>query len=288
MNNKTVKSIDIDAVIDIVKKAGDTTQEMQGSVVGVDKADGSPVSAADKESSRIVVEGLGALTPMIPVVSEEASVEENAIARLSDLRWVVDPLDGTRTYLNGYEGYGCHLALMDGDTPVLGFAYFPSADENKTELYYTDHDGKSYKQTGQDDAVVITVKGPQTSPDKLTAATGWKDKTLTLQDTDIDLVRAVGGGRLCVTAEGKTDIAVFNGYFSDWDLAAAHAIIKGAGGDLFDMETGQPITYDTDNFAVRPSIGGHKDTVEALLKKDFHGAAQKKPFSAARKRGPNL
>lgn len=282
MKNNTVKSIDIDKVMDVVRQAGDRTQELQGHVTGITKADGSPVSIADEESSRIVIDGLAALTPYIPVISEESSKEENAIARQSDLRWVVDPLDGTRTYLEGYEGYGCHLALMDGDTPVLGFAYFPSATDEKAKMYYTGQDGKSYVQTGSDAPKVLRVTEPKDT-EKLTAATGWKDKTLQLDgDTELELKRAVGGGRLCITAEAQTDIAVFNGYFSDWDLAAAHAIIKGAGGDLFNMETGKPITYDTDDFVVPPSVGGHPDTIKSLLKKDLNTAARSKKFSPRR------
>jgi 3'(2'), 5'-bisphosphate nucleotidase len=274
-------------VMTIVKAAGDKTQELQGHVVAIDKEDGSPVSIADRKSSRIVIEGLRKLTPDIPVISEEASKEDNAKAAKSRLHWVVDPLDGTRTYLDGHEGYGCHLALMDGDTPVLGFAYFPSADPDKQEFYYTAEDGKAYLKTGSGDPVRLQVSKPSAKETKLTAATGWKDKTLSLDGTELDLKRAVGGGRLCVTAAGKTDIAVFNGWFSDWDLAAAHAIIKAAGGDLLNMETGKPITYSDKNYAVPPSLGGHPEVVKRLLDQGFHAAARSKPYGGAYKKRHN-
>lgn len=275
---------DFQDVIAVVEKAGDKTQELQGHVMASDKADGSPVTLADRKSSRIVIEGLKTVTPDIPVISEESTEAENAEAAKSRLHWVLDPLDGTRTYIDGHEGYGCHLALMDGNAPVLGFAYFPSADPEKRRHYYTEKDGHAYVKTGSSKPVRLKVSKTGKRARKLTAATGWKDKTLALNGTELELHRAVGGGRLCVAAEGKTDIAVFNGWFSDWDLAAAHAIIKAAGGDLFDMETGKPITYGRPNYAVPPSLGGHPDTVKHLLDKGFHQAARSKPFSGAHKR----
>jgi 3'(2'), 5'-bisphosphate nucleotidase len=269
---EVLKNIKIKDVMNIAQEAGELILQYQGKVGNEEKQDGSPVTIADKEASEIIINGLQKLWPNIPVVSEEASLEENLEAMKSPLRWVVDPLDGTRTFIHGRKGYGVHIGLVQDGEPVKGVVFFPAKGKSG-RFYFTGDDGSAYKQEG------VNVKPEKIQVNKtfagrpLKASVHYKEEK---RPKDIgghfyEAVYGVGGGRICNAAEGKADVAWMmleskRWAYSSWDVAAAQAVLKAAGGDLFDPVTKKAVRHDNKNFAVPGSVGGHPDVLkEAYL-----------------------
>lgn len=261
------KDLQIARVIAVARKAGAVIMGYRGTVTPEHKHDGSPVTQADKEASRIIIEGLRAVTPDIPVISEEAPQQDNAAALQSPVRWVTDPLDGTKSFLRGHDGFGVHIALVDRDEAVKGVIYFPAKDE----LYYTGDDGNAYKQKGalpsQQIAVVSDINGRD-----LRAAVHYKDER---RPQDIcghfyDAVCGVGSGRICLVAEGRADIGWMTREgtewaYSHWDVAASHALLKAAGGSFIEIATRREVTYGNENFGVPNAVAGHRDVLQKLM-----------------------
>lgn len=255
----TQPSYNIHDVIVIARKAGAEIMALRPLVIANPeiKGDGSPVTKADKRASDIVMQGLAAVTPHIPVISEEAPDADNrAIQQASATYWIVDPLDGTRSYIDGYDGFGVHIGLIENGVPVAGVVYFPALDI----VYYTDA-SKAYRQ---DAATLqeISVRMPAEKQNPLQVASSWKKhRQPAAADASIRAVPAVGGARAIVTAEGSTDLALIEAPFSYWDIAAAHAVLRAAGGELFELATGQPVRYPAGSLAIPRALGGHADMV---------------------------
>ncbi len=260
-------------ILDLVTDVGDNiVMKYFQKVDSIDKDDGSPVTIADKEASAAIIKGLGIITPDIPVVSEEQSMEKNLAAiRSSNRAWVTDPIDGTRSFLDGYDGFGVHVGLIENGVPVHGVAYFPA----QQRAYFTWDDGKAYMQHGFEDAEQIQAHRHLDGP--LRVAVPWKRNKPpeTINGHPYEQVRGVGGEQVCFTAAGKVHLFPYDGRHGDtppeerlvyawWDVAAAHAVLKRAGGDMYGLFDGQPIRYNDDSLAVRPLVAGTPTLLKQL------------------------
>lgn len=265
-------------VIKIAKHVGDNIlMPNWGKVAHETKQDGSAVTIVDKQASAYIIEALQALTPDIPVISEEATLEENLQAMQSRFRWVVDPLDGTATYLNGAHlgskaGFGVHIALIDNGVPIKGFCYFPA----QRRIFYTGDDGKAYIQKGDD--IPQQIYAPQSlQHGKIRASVPWKTekRAETVNGFDYAPVPGVGGEELCNIACGDADVMWHSRpdkdqpleereVYSHWDMAAAHAVLLAAGGNLYEMVTGRQVTYNQPSFAIPACVAGHKNILRYI------------------------
>ncbi len=249
-------------VIIIAREAGDILMHHRGQVTAEYKGDDSPVTIADKNASDHIINSLKEFTPDIPVVSEEQDMKTNRkIVKESETYWMTDPLDGTKSYIEGYDGFGVHIALIHKGEPVMGVAFFPAQENCAGKLYYTGNNGKAYVQVGKTAPQRIKVSK---NPGVIKTAMGWKDRPAI--ETG-EIIRAVGGARLCVTAEGPANLAQFNSSFSYWDVAAGHAIIKAAGGGFYNAKTLEEIRYDKPDLVTPPAFGGAKNFVKKLFYK---------------------
>ncbi len=263
------KNIDIQKVATIAKQAGAEILALRDAVIGkavYKKA----VTEADKRASDIVCQGLAELTPDIPVISEENPDAQNrAILAGSETCWIVDPLDGTRSFIDGYGGFGVHIALMHQGQPLMAAIYFPVEDW----LYFTDGTNGAYLQKGDAPAEKLHVSTSVADGEKLRAAVSWVTgrRPCLEENSNCTMSPFVGGARLCAAAENKVDIAILDGPFSYWDIAAAHALLKAAGGELYELDTGLPTTYPKDTLSIPRAIGGHKDIVASCRDEFLQG-----------------
>ncbi|MDX1974901.1 MAG: inositol monophosphatase family protein [Rickettsiales bacterium] len=288
------KDIDVEAVKVIAKEAGDAIMvelgklSALGSKEAIDEAvlhkgDDSPVTQADKKANEIIKKGLKTLTtPPITILSEEDTEEERLAALKKATYWTVDPLDGTRTaidYAKGhkdYDGFGVHIALIESGVPTLGVVYFPANDS----YYFTGNDGKAYQE----------IDGKQTrlqphtdaSPAQLAVALPYKEsqRPLTIAGKIPSVVPIVGGGRIISVAKGegdhkRVDAAYLNKGFNFWDVAAAHAVLRAAGGELVtvtpgahaDLQKGELLRYNR-NYGIAgkipPCVAAHSKLLAGL------------------------
>jgi 3'(2'), 5'-bisphosphate nucleotidase len=233
-------------VIDIAKQAGSAIVDVAKSSedMGIQKkADKTPVTIADLRAHEIIHEALTVLTPDIPVISEEGD-EHSVERRLGwDRCWLVDPLDGTRGFIDGSGEYTVNIALIENHKPVMGVIYAPQIDE---KLYYAVA-GEGAFTVHQGQTAQIKIKPLDTSRTMNIAVSQYhRAKWLEELLADIlkyELVRMNSSVKICFVAEGVADIYPRLGPTSEWDTAAGQCIVEEAGGAIVDLE-GQSLTYN--------------------------------------------
>ncbi len=260
-------NIKIANIISIAKQAADAAMKCINSGLKISiKKDGSKVTNADLAANSLVTTGLSKLTQDIPILSEE-SCSEFDLENLKETFWCVDPIDGTDTmisYSNGnkeHTGFAVNIALVHNGKPVKGVVYYPSRDE----VYYTGDDDKAYKtDVNLNTKIINSVKANDYGP--LKASVGYKkeDRPISIKGREVEYVPEVGGGRMLKVAESSADVAWLNFKMALWDLAASHAVLKAAGGDLVLEENGKDVDYTNSDFTIEPTIGAHLDTLVKL------------------------
>ncbi|MFV3074310.1 3'(2'),5'-bisphosphate nucleotidase CysQ [Niveispirillum fermenti] len=196
------------------------------------KADGSPVTAADNEADAIILAALRALTPDIPVVTEE----EVAAGRIPDISggtfWLVDPLDGTKEFIKRNGEFTVNIALIEGGEPVLGVVMLPVDGT----VYAAAGPGTAVRgQPGQPDAPIAVRAVPARGLTVLTSRSHADNAAVEAFLTGRRVAERVAAGsslKFCRVAEGVGDVYPRLGPTCEWDIAAGHAVLLGAGGSL--------------------------------------------------------
>jgi len=206
------------------------------------KVDGSPVTQADHAAEAVILPALHHLTPGIPVVAEEATAAGHRPDISGGRFWLVDPLDGTREFISRNGEFTVNIALIDNGVPVLGVVYAPATGD----LYAAAGPGTAVHWAEGRHDHAITVRKPP--PDGLTVVASRSHGTGA--DIDAFLAHHVVKDRLtcgsslkfCTVARGKADLYPRFGPTSEWDTAAGHAVLVGAGGRV-EQPDGTPLLY---------------------------------------------
>jgi 3'(2'), 5'-bisphosphate nucleotidase len=239
-------------VINIARRAGAEILEVyeSGQVAVTNKADASPLSEADLRAHRSIVDGLTALTPGWPVLSEESAAIGFAERALWSRYWLVDPLDGTREFLSHNGEFTVNIALIEGHEPVLGVVYAPA----RQLLYYGIPGAGAFRAFGDEPASAIVVKRHASTPVRIVGSRSHRGDSLDslLSHLGSHELIAVGSSlKLCMVAEGSADLYPRLGATSEWDTAAAHAVVLAAGG-FVTTTTGLPLTYNSRSELLNP------------------------------------
>ena len=204
------------------------------------KNDESPVTKADFAAHNVLVHGLSELTPLIPVVSEE-DPDSVDIGRTVDTYWLIDPLDGTKEFINHNGEFTCNLALIEINKAVLGLVTAPAHDE----LYVGGPGVDSTRETRLGRPQVIA----HTRMEDVTRVVASKShlnketqKFIEAIEGDIDIVQAGSSLKFLKIATGDADLYPRLAPTCEWDTAAAHAILVGAGGKVV-QANGEPMIY---------------------------------------------
>lgn len=209
------------------------------------KADSSPVTAADGAAEAVLLEGLRALTPGIPVVAEEAHAA-GAVADIAGGRfWLVDPLDGTKEFISRNGEFTVNVGLIDDGLPILGLVAAPA----KALLWWgAIGQGAVRRDAGE-------VRSIQARPRPASDAVAVASRSHRDQATDdwlkaegiTDTVAAGSSLKFCLVAEGKADLYPRFGRTMEWDTAAGHAVLRAAGGRVRTVD-GQDLRYAKPGF----------------------------------------
>ena len=207
------------------------------------KADDSPLTAADLAAHELIVAALGALAPSLPVLSEEAAVQRPAAERARWSRyWLVDPLDGTREFLGGNGEFTVNIALIDAHTPVLGVVHVPVRG-----ISYQGLPGQgAWREEGATRSP-IRVAPASRVPVRVVGSRSHRGDSLErflARAGEHELLPVGSSLKLCLVAEGAADVYPRLGPTSEWDTAAAHAVVLGAGGTVCAL-SGEPLRYNT-------------------------------------------
>ena len=231
----------------IIEEAGRETMRFYDAPEATWKEDGSPVTAADTAAEAIILPALRALTPDIPVISEE----EAAAGLSPELRhgrfWLVDPLDGTKEFIKKNGEFTVNIALIDDGVPVLGLVHSPVTGDT----YMAAGAGTAQLAAAGGEPKRISARKPPAEGLTVVASRshgGGPELDAFLAKFKINELRSAGSSvKLCLVARGEADIYPRLGTTMEWDIAAGHAVLLGAGGRI-ETEAGEPFLYGKPDF----------------------------------------
>ena len=244
----------LEQVIPIAQEAGRATLAFYGSAAAATKEDGSPVTAADQAAEDIILPRLRALTPDIPVVSEEEAAKGLTPEVTGARFWLVDPLDGTKEFLSGNGEFTVNIALIEHGAPVLGVVVIPAraqtfAGAGPGTATCTDAQGTRPISTRAAPDAGLTVVGSRSHGDAAAM-------DAFLAGRKVAEFRAAGSSlKLCLIAAGEADLYPRLGTTMEWDIAAGHAVLNAAGGRLTTTEDA-PFTYGKPEYR-NPHFAAH-------------------------------
>ncbi|MDX1609896.1 MAG: 3'(2'),5'-bisphosphate nucleotidase CysQ [Halofilum sp. (in: g-proteobacteria)] len=243
-------------VLDLAGQAGDAILEIYNGVEGAfeveQKDDRTPLTEADMAAHEVIVEGLRRLTSEVPILSEE-SAEIPYSERAGWRRyWLVDPLDGTREFIKRNGEFTVNIALIEDGVPVMGVVFAPVLDT----FYYGIRQDGAWKQQRGAEAERIHVQRLGAGPVRVAGSRSHADERLAayLDRLGEHELRPMGSSlKSCLVAEGAADLYPRIGPTSEWDTAAAQAVVEAAGGHVTDTDL-QPLRYNQKESLLNPDF----------------------------------
>jgi 3'(2'), 5'-bisphosphate nucleotidase len=236
----------------IARDAGAAIMQIYAGDFAVErKDDNSPLTAADLAAHRVIVAGLQALTPHIPVLSEESAEQAQWPERRTWSRyWIVDPLDGTREFVKRNGEFTVNIALIEGHRPVLGVVFAPALDE----LYWAWLGGNAFFAANSNVGTLHTR--PRATPLLIAGSRSHADpRMLTALDKlgPLTLVPLGSSLKFCRTARAEVDLYIRYGPTSEWDTAAGQCVLEQAGGSVVELD-GQVLRYNAKESLLNPDF----------------------------------
>jgi 3'(2'), 5'-bisphosphate nucleotidase len=253
----TIDDALLEQVAAISRRAGLAIMEIygQGVEAGIEvthKADDSPLTQADLASHHIIVDALRDLAPDLPCLSEEASGIDFATRSGWREYWLVDPLDGTKEFIKRNGEFTVNIALVRDHEPALGVVHVPA--NGVTFIGARDLGAQCVFANGIAEA--IHVRKPAASPLVIVGSRSHANPELDNYLSPLGEYELTSMGsslKFCVIAEGKADFYPRLGPTSEWDTAAAHAVVVAAGGKVV-MLDGRPLRYNTKDSLLNPEF----------------------------------
>lgn len=242
----------IEPVVGIATAASDAILAIYNSDdFGVEaKDDNSPLTLADKASHNVIVAALASLTPDIPVLSEES----NAISWDERSRWqeywLIDPLDGTREFIKRNGEFTVNIALIQGHQAVLGVVFVPV----QQRCFYGYQGGGAFEKTASGEVRPIRTTATAASTVRVVGSRSHRGELLDAyleKLGDYEMVPMGSSLKLCLVALGEADVYPRLGPTSEWDTAAAQAVVECAGGRVIRTD-GSPLLYNAKEDILNP------------------------------------
>jgi 3'(2'), 5'-bisphosphate nucleotidase len=216
------------------------------------KSDHSPVTDADEEAEAHILKGLAALTPGVPVVAEE-EVAAGRLPKIGDRFFLVDPLDGTKEFINRNGEFTVNIAEIENGKAVRGVVYAPA----KERLFFGESGTGAFEMTARVEAALdfaqaraIHVRKAPADGLIAVASRSHRDKKTEeyLAHYPVkDFITAGSSLKFCLVAAGEADIYPRHGTTMEWDTAAGHAVLAAAGGTVTELD-GSPFLYGRAGF----------------------------------------
>lgn len=209
------------------------------------KSDQSPVTAADEAADAIISAGLRSAFPDVMLVTEEQASTHRETA---DVFLIVDPLDGTKEFIQKRGDFTVNIALVENGIPTRGVVYAPARDR----MFYTLADGRTVEETGPFDPAAagptraISVSDPDNSALMVVASKSHRDQATDdyINKYDVKDMKSAGSSlKFCLVATGEADFYPRLGRTMEWDTAAGQAILTGAGGQVVRFDDHSPLSY---------------------------------------------
>lgn len=231
----------LDEVVAITREAGALIMDLYHSEFQVrGKQDASPVTEADEKAERLILKRLKRLKPEISVVSEEAAAA-GYIPEMGQRFWLVDPLDGTKEFINRNGEFTVNIALIEDGIPVMGVVFAPAL-----ERMYAGALGLGAWLEVKGKRQAIECRGIPADGLDVVASRSHGDAAALDQFLNGRLVRSLKSAgsslKICLVAEGEADLYPRLGRTMEWDIAAGHAVLVAAGGQIHALN-GDVLSY---------------------------------------------
>jgi 3'(2'), 5'-bisphosphate nucleotidase len=258
----------------IAREAGEAILRIYRDVnVQVDiKEDHSPLTQADLVSHQYIVTRLQALTPDIPIVSEESQNIAASTRQSWQTFWLVDPLDGTKEFLQRNGEFTVNIALIHGPRPVLGVVHVPVLG-----LTYWAADGHGAFKTVGEATTPLHTTDTLSHPLRIVASRSHAGPATEAflanlrHDYELEVVSKGSSLKFCLVAEGTADLYPRLGPTMEWDTAAAQCIVVQAGGQVTTLEH-TPLQYNKANL-LNPFFMVSNPATSPLWGRYLHGVA---------------
>jgi 3'(2'), 5'-bisphosphate nucleotidase len=215
------------------------------------KSDASPVTEADEAADALISAGLREAFPDVTLVTEEQAASHTAQA---DRFLIVDPLDGTKEFINRRGDFTVNIAYVVSGIPVRGVVYAPA----QGRMFFTVADGQSVEETGpfdpdtMGDVTPIKVAEPDNGALMVVASKSHRDQATDdyIAKYSVKDMKSAGSSlKFCLVATGEADLYPRVGRTMEWDTAAGHAVLSGAGGHVVRFDDHSPLTYGKSGYA---------------------------------------
>jgi len=238
----------MDALTEIAARASEAILQVAGNAEVRSKGDGSPVTAADEAAEAVICDGLKRLAPSVPVISEEQASHDRPQPGTSSY-FLVDPLDGTKEFISGRDEYTVNIAIVTDGVPILGIVTAPATGiawrgivgrgaerlaigAGKTPAGKTSSGAIHTRQRPSHELLVMVSRSHLEE----------RTKSFIAQFPQAKLVQCGSSVKFCRLAEGAADLYARLAPTHDWDIAAGHAVLAAAGGNVTAPD-GSAVTY---------------------------------------------
>ena len=214
------------------------------------KSDESPVTEADEKADALISAGLRAAFPGVPLVTEE---QDETHSEVGDTFLIVDPLDGTKEFVHRRGDFTVNIAYVEKGVPLRGVVYAPA----RGRLFYTNGSGQTVEETGPFDLdtpgslTLLSVSNSDNSALFVVASKSHRDQALEDYIAKYEVADSKSAGsslKFCLIASGEADIYPRLGRTMEWETAAGHAVLAGAGGEVVRFDDHTPLRYGKAEF----------------------------------------
>ncbi|WP_170480942.1 3'(2'),5'-bisphosphate nucleotidase CysQ [Ruegeria arenilitoris] len=215
------------------------------------KSDSSPVTEADEAADALIAAGLRDSFPDVMLVTEE---QADSHKKTNETFLIVDPLDGTKEFINRRGDFTVNIALVENGVPTRGVVYAPA----RGRMFYTQANGQSVEETGAlekdqpGETAPISVSKPDNSGLFVVASKSHRDQATEdyIDKYHVRDSKSAGSSlKFCLVATGEADLYPRVGRTMEWDTAAGHAVLLGAGGKVVRFDDHMPLEYGKDGYA---------------------------------------
>ncbi len=239
----------------IARRAGSAIMDIYAKEdLGVEfKDDESPLTLADTAAHNILIESLTELSDD-PIMSEEGASIDWETRSAWTRYWLLDPLDGTKEFIKRNGEFTVNIALIENGVPILGVVYAPA----KNLMYFGASGIGAFKQSDTDsqvESIRVSQSPSATSVWKIVGSRSHQSDDFLAFVKNISNKEIVAMGsslKLCSVADGTADLYPRLGLTSEWDTAAAQAVVEAAGGKVINWETLQPLRYNSKESLLNP------------------------------------
>ena len=248
-------------VVDLARRAGEAILPFwRADVAVVAKADDSPVTAADLAAHKVIAEGLQALAPEIPVLSEEDCDIPLQQRQVWQRWWLVDPLDGTKEFIAGTEEFTVNIALIERGRVVFGVVAMPV----NGRCYYGGQGIGAWRAEADGSVEAIRVRLAPPSGEAFTVVASRRHSSPQQERLlaglgealgELELANVGSSLKFCLLAEGAADCYPRLAPTSQWDTAAAQGVLEGAGGEVLGLD-GEAFVYPPRESLLNPFFLG--------------------------------